>query len=69
MATSSERRRAHVVMPVELVREIDALVGRRGRSRFFEEAAAAAAAPRRCVRERSRPADRGHTRVGEQRVG
>ena len=40
MATSSERRRAHVVMPVELVREIDALVGRRGRSRFLEEAAA-----------------------------
>jgi hypothetical protein len=40
MATSSERRRAHVVMSVELVREIDALVGRRGRSQFLEEAAA-----------------------------
>jgi hypothetical protein len=40
MATSSERRRAHVVMSIELVREIDALVGRRGRSRFLEEAAA-----------------------------
>jgi hypothetical protein len=40
MATSSERRRAHVVISVELAREIDALVGRRGRSQFLEEAAA-----------------------------
>jgi hypothetical protein len=40
MATSSERRRAHVVPSVELVREIDALVGRRSRSQFLEEAAA-----------------------------
>jgi metal-responsive CopG/Arc/MetJ family transcriptional regulator len=40
MTVSSERRRAHVVMPSELLREIDALVGRRGRSQFLEEAAA-----------------------------
>ena len=39
MAVSTERRRAHVVLPSELLREIDALVGRRGRSRFIEEAA------------------------------
>jgi hypothetical protein len=39
MATSTERRRAHVVMSADLVREIDALVGRRGRSQFIEEAA------------------------------
>jgi metal-responsive CopG/Arc/MetJ family transcriptional regulator len=39
MAVSPERRRAHVVLPVALLREIDALVGRRGRSRFLEEAA------------------------------
>jgi hypothetical protein len=38
MAVSSERRRAHVVLPGALLREIDALVGRRGRSRFIEEA-------------------------------
>ena len=36
---TSERRRAHVVMPIELVQEIDALVGQRGRSQFLEEAA------------------------------
>ena len=40
MASTSDRRRAHVTMPVELIEEIDALVGRRGRSRFLEEAAA-----------------------------
>lgn len=40
MTVSTDRRRAHVTMPVELVEEIDALVGRRGRSRFLEEAAA-----------------------------
>lgn len=40
MAVSTERRRAHVTIPVELMKEIDALVGRRGRSRFLEEAAA-----------------------------
>ncbi len=40
MAVSPERRRAHVTMPVALMEEIDALVGRRGRSRFLEEAAA-----------------------------
>ena len=40
MATTSDRRRAHVTMPVELIEEIDAVVGLRGRSRFLEEAAA-----------------------------
>jgi hypothetical protein len=39
MAMTSERRRAHVVLPVELIEEIDALVGHRGRSQFLEEAA------------------------------
>jgi hypothetical protein len=39
MAASTERRRAHIVLPGALLREIDALVGQRGRSRFFEEAA------------------------------
>ena len=39
MAMTSDRRRAHVTMPVELIEEIDSLVGRRGRSRFLEEAA------------------------------
>jgi Arc/MetJ-type ribon-helix-helix transcriptional regulator len=38
MTVSSERRRAHVVMPSELLREIDALVGRRKRSQFIQEA-------------------------------
>lgn len=40
MTVANERRRAHVTMPVDLVNEIDNLVGRRGRSRFLEEAAA-----------------------------
>lgn len=40
MTVSTDQRRAHVTMPVELAEEIDALVGRRGRSRFLEEAAA-----------------------------
>ena len=40
MAVSSERRRAHVVMSVELVQEIDARVGPRNRGPFLEEAAA-----------------------------
>ena len=31
--------RAHVVIPEELLREVDALVGPRGRSEFFVEAA------------------------------
>jgi hypothetical protein len=33
-------RRAHVVIPEELVAEIDGLVGRRGRSSFLAQAAA-----------------------------
>lgn len=33
-----ERRRAHVVLPEELIREVDEVVGRRRRSEFFEEA-------------------------------
>jgi hypothetical protein len=38
--TVSAKRRVHVVMSEELLQEIDELVGRRGRSRFLEEAAA-----------------------------
>jgi hypothetical protein len=34
-------RRAHVVIPEELIAEIDGLVGRRGRSSFLARAAAA----------------------------
>ena len=33
------RKRAHVIMPERLVDEIDALVGKRGRSAFIVEAA------------------------------
>ena len=36
---STQRQRAHVVLPAQLVAEIDALVGTRGRSRFIAEAA------------------------------
>ena len=32
--------RAHVVVPAELVRSVDSLVGKRARSRFFAEAVA-----------------------------
>ncbi len=35
---SKETIRAHVVISPELVEEVDAIVGRRGRSRFFTEA-------------------------------
>lgn len=39
MATVAKtHRRAHVVMPEELVEEVDALVGQRRRSRFITEA-------------------------------
>ncbi len=30
--------RAHVVLPEELVKQVDAVVGKRGRSKFFAEA-------------------------------
>lgn len=38
MVTDTRQRRAHVVMPAELVEEIDAQVGPRKRSRFVQEA-------------------------------
>lgn len=38
MAVTSERRRAHVVLPDELVKEVDERVGQRRRSRFIREA-------------------------------
>ena len=37
-ATSGERRRAHVVLPDDLIKEIDARVGQRQRSQFIQEA-------------------------------
>jgi metal-responsive CopG/Arc/MetJ family transcriptional regulator len=40
MAVSSQRRRIHVVLPVDLVREIDARVGPRQRSEFIQDAVA-----------------------------
>jgi Arc/MetJ-type ribon-helix-helix transcriptional regulator len=38
MAVSTGRRRAHVVMPENLLQEIDARVGQRRRSEFIQEA-------------------------------
>ena len=38
MAVSTERRRAHVVLPTALLNEIDARVGPRQRSEFIQEA-------------------------------
>ncbi len=38
MAVSTERRRAHVVLPDELLRNVDARVGQRRRSEFIQEA-------------------------------
>ena len=40
MAVSSERRRAHVVLPNDLLCEIDKRVGQRQRSEFIQEAIA-----------------------------
>ena len=37
---SQETTRTHIVVPIELVKSVDSLVGRRGRSRFFSEAVA-----------------------------
>jgi metal-responsive CopG/Arc/MetJ family transcriptional regulator len=37
--TNQESRRAHIVVPESLLDEIDRIVGRRGRSSFFVEAA------------------------------
>ncbi len=36
---STQKERTHILLPRELVAEIDALVGPRGRSRFIAEAA------------------------------
>lgn len=33
-----EKRRTHIVLPKEMVDQIDSLVGKRGRSKFIEEA-------------------------------
>ena len=38
MGTDARQRRAHIVMPAELVEEIDDQVGPRRRSRFVQEA-------------------------------
>ncbi len=38
MAVETKSRRAHIVMPVELVEKIDAQVGPRKRSQFVQEA-------------------------------
>jgi Arc/MetJ-type ribon-helix-helix transcriptional regulator len=38
MAVSTKRRRAHVVLPEELLHKIDARVGQRRRSEFIQEA-------------------------------
>jgi hypothetical protein len=38
MAVSSDRRRAHVVLPADLLPEIDERVGQRHRSEFIQEA-------------------------------
>lgn len=38
MATSGGRRRAHVILPDDLVREIDERVGQRRRSEFIQQA-------------------------------
>ena len=43
-------RRAHIILPEELVEEIDTLVGPRGRSRFIVEAASAEARRQRQLR-------------------
>ena len=40
MVRMKEPMRTHVVVPVELVRSVDSLVGKRARSRFFSEAVA-----------------------------
>jgi metal-responsive CopG/Arc/MetJ family transcriptional regulator len=37
--TTQDTRRAHIVVPESLLDEVDRLVGRRGRSSFFVEAA------------------------------
>lgn len=38
MAVASERRRAHVILPAELLQQIDERVGQRKRSEFIQEA-------------------------------
>ena len=41
MTTKAETKRTHITLPCELVKEIDALVGPRGRSAFLVEVARA----------------------------
>lgn len=36
--TTKRRRRAHIVLPVDLIHEVDGRVGQRRRSRFVQEA-------------------------------
>lgn len=40
LQTQKDRTRTHIVIPTELVHEVDRLVGARGRSQFFADAAA-----------------------------
>jgi len=40
MAVGTRQRRAHIVMPAELIEAVDAQVGPRGRSQFVQEAVA-----------------------------
>jgi hypothetical protein len=61
---SNRNRRAHILLPEDLAREIDALVGSRGRSAFLVETAREAVKRRKLLRflDSSEPAwdDRDH---------
>jgi hypothetical protein len=54
--TQKETRRTHIVIPAQLVREVDRLVGARGRSQFFADAAAEKVARLRLVKASSKAA-------------
>ena len=63
--------RTHVVVPSELVRSVDSLVGKRGRSRFFTEAVAEklARARRATILKRAAGALAGHDTPGWETAG
>jgi hypothetical protein len=63
-------QRAHILIPTDLLREIDAIVGRRGRTAFLLETAREEVRRRKLLRflESAEPAwnDRDHPELGEK---
>jgi metal-responsive CopG/Arc/MetJ family transcriptional regulator len=56
LQTQKDTTRTHIVIPTQLVHEVDRLVGARGRSQFFADAAAEKVARLRLLKASSKAA-------------